>query len=559
MLSRCPILFKLLLGVGVLLLIVATLSFSGFRGVYSFRQLTRSIKVRAGELPLAAKLLQRVCELRVTVSKLRTASQQTISTIDPGFDKPNEDFHSINRSDDLHHADIEPALLRAQFRSDLLAVKEALRGYKQQLDSAKPSDPRIADIRKERETVREIEQLFGDIDDLNQYEDWVLRSDLPITLDAKLEEVQELTSTLPGYMTQRMDNFADDARMQYRTWIVLCWVTTVSAVLLLVLSGWYFHRWIFRPLNILIDGSRRVASGNFGHRIQLNTQDEVAELADAMNDMTSRFQEIRDDLDQQVHERTKQVVRSEQLASVGFLAAGVAHEINNPMASIAWCAEALEDRLKDIIQADDELPDDQHNEEVTILKKYLRRIQDEAFRCKGITERLLDYSRMGDVERQNTNLTELVEGVIEMVRHLGKYREKHITFNCKKHVTASVNPQELKQVVLNMITNGLDSLDLGGTVSVTVQQTNECAEIVFSDDGCGMTQEVIDHLFEPFFTRRRDGQGTGLGLSITYRIIEGHGGEITVFSAGPGQGSTFRITLPMVENEKKLEKQYQAA
>src|SRR5438874_10158794 len=107
----------------------------------------------------------------------------------------------------------------------------------------------------------------------------------------------------------------------------------------------------------------------------------MAELADAVNDMTARFQAICDDLDRQVQERTKQVVRSEQLASVGFLAAGVAHEINNPLASIAICAESLEGRLREVLSADDVGQ--------KIILNYLRMIQNEAFRCKGITETLL--------------------------------------------------------------------------------------------------------------------------------------------------------------------------
>ena len=132
----------------------------------------------------------------------------------------------------------------------------------------------------------------------------------------------------------------------------------------------------------------------------------------AMNAMTERFLKIRDDLDlqiqerdEQVRQRTKQVVRSEQLAAVGFLAAGVAHEINNPLATIAWAAEALEMRLHDIIQQDEQQPDGEHDEEIEVLRKYLRKIQDEAFRCKGITEKLLDYSRMGDVQKHPTELS----------------------------------------------------------------------------------------------------------------------------------------------------------
>src|SRR5207237_2229908 len=127
----------------------------------------------------------------------------------------------------------------------------------------------------------------------------------------------------------------------------------------------------------------------FGYRISLDTDDEMSELAEAMNDMTARFQEIRDGLDRQVRERTKQVVRSEQLASVGFLAAGVAHEINNPLASIALCAESLEGRLLDLVSKNGE------SEQSELVQRYLKMIQSEAFRCKEITEKLLDFSRTG--------------------------------------------------------------------------------------------------------------------------------------------------------------------
>jgi len=260
-----------------------------------------------------------------------------------------------------------------------------------------------------------------------------------------------------------------------------------------------------------------------------------------------------------VQERTKQIVRSEQLASVGFLAAGVAHEINNPLAAIAWCAESLESRLHDIIQEDDARPDEEHNAEIGVLRNYLRKIQDEAFRCKGITERLLDYSRLGDMERVATDLRELVQGVIEMVRHLGRYRQKEIRFQCQQPVLARVGPQEIKQVVLNLITNALDSLDPEGIVTLQLGVQDGQAELVVTDNGCGMTDEVVQHLFEPFFTRRRDGQGTGLGLSITYRIIQDHGGEILPHSEGPGRGSTFRVTLPLVANYEQNQQETRKA
>ncbi|GAI27346.1 unnamed protein product, partial [marine sediment metagenome] len=132
-----------------------------------------------------------------------------------------------------------------------------------------------------------------------------------------------------------------------------------------------------------------------------------ADLGQALNDMTARFQEIRDDLDYQVQLRTKEVIRSEQLASVGFLAAGVAHEINNPLASIAMCAESLEARIGSDVDA--------------VASRYLQLIQSEAFRCKGITEKLLDFSRVGEVRRQVTALGALVHDVVDMLRHVGYY------------------------------------------------------------------------------------------------------------------------------------------
>jgi len=320
----------------------------------------------------------------------------------------------------------------------------------------------------------------------------------------------------------------------------------------------FFHTWIFRPLRKLIEASRLVAEDNFDYHIVISSHDEIAELAGAMNAMTARFREIRDDLNREVKQRTKEVVRSEQLASVGFLAAGVAHEINNPLASIAWSAEALESRVEEMFAENTDHAADE-DDEVIVVQKYLRRIQDEAFRCKGITERLLDFSRMGNVEREQTDLRELVEAVVEIVQHLGKYREKELVFTCEQQVIASANPQEMKQVILNLLTNALDCIDLGGRVEVHLGTRDGQAELRVTDNGCGMTDEVKEHLFEPFFTRRRDGSGTGLGLSITYRIIQDHGGTIEAFSDGPGCGSLFRVVLPLVSNEKKLERRYQAA
>lgn len=544
MLSRWTIRNKLLFGVALLFLIVAILAFSSFRGVYAYRHLARSISYqRATELRLAAEISWNVGEMRSCVARAQPRTDFTPSRLSPAVDL---------------------AVLREEFRENFLHVKDALDGYKKQLrrfEQERRDDPDVGDRNPEWETVRNIERSLAEIAKLNQDDYWVFNTVKIVDLDQALTDLNMLALQLPLDIQRRMHQFAGEVRGQYRIWIVLTWVTSISSMILIGFLLNFLYKALFCPLRVLIRGSRRVArDGDFNHRILLDTHDEVAELAEAMNAMTDRFQRIRDDLDWQVKQRTKEVVRSEQLASVGFLAAGVAHEINNPLASIAWCAESLESRMHDIIQADAEKPDGEHSEEVAILRNYLRKIQDEAFRCKGITEQLLDFSRMGDVERNQTNLAELVEGVIEMVRHLGKYREKNVSFQCDGYVTATVNAQELKQVVLNLITNSLDSIDAGGNVEVTLRRTEAWAELTVTDDGCGMTDEVMQHLFEPFFTRRRDGQGTGLGLSITYRIIEDHGGKIVPHSDGPGKGSQFRVILPMVEkNEKEFKEQYKVA
>lgn len=534
MLARWPIQNKLLFGVALLLAIVAGLSFSGFRGVYAYRELARGVSHRANELPLAADLTRRVGELRMTLSNARR--------------KP--DFYSTPWSEPL-----QSQALREQFRTSFAGVEESLRKYRTQLEESQPADTLISDNRLELETVAKIERSLERVKHTNRDEDWLLDEVRVVVLSDELDELYRLSNELPSFLQQRMHSLAGDVRVSYRTWISVTWTSAIAAVLLLGTAVWCGYNWIFRPLRVLVMGSRLVASGDFRYRISLPGKDEMAELAAAMNGMTERFQQVRDDLDHQVRQRTQEVVRSEQMASVGFLAAGVAHEINNPLAAIAMCAESLEGRMHDIIVTDDQEADEDHLAEVAILRKYLRRIQDEAFRCKGITEKLLDFSRLGDVQKQNTDLVELTEGVIDMVQHLGKYRQKKVGFVVAQPVIASVNAQEMKQVLLNLITNGLDSLDPGGEVVVELSRQSEQAQILVRDNGCGMTPEVQKHLFEPFFTRRRDGQGTGLGLSITYRIVQDHGGTIIANSPGPGCGSQFRVTLPLVQTEHHEKRQ----
>jgi len=533
LLSKWPIRVKLLVGLGLLLALVVTLSSSGLYSTYAYRRLVKSLSWRAVELPLAAELSRQVADVRNTLSLLHGLRESRFP--DGGGERMRTRVWMV----------------RDQFRTELDEVEETLSKYRRQLRSKVRDGSRIADTQREWQTVHKIEAALARVHKANDDESWMLDDVKLFQLDSELEHLQSLSTELPSHLHGKLLGFRDEVRSQYRTLIVGTWIASVSAGLIFVVFVRLFYQWIFRPLRVLIDGSRLVASGRFGHRIRLETDDEMAELARAMNDMTARFQTIRDDLDRQVQERTRQVLRSEQLASVGFLAAGVAHEINNPLASIALCAESLEDRVREFL--------DDGNEQHAVIASYLEMIQNEAFRCKEITEKLLDFSRMGQAKRQNVELGELVQGVIDMVGHLGRYQQRHVEFEPDGPVIAPVNPQEMKQVVLNLLTNALDSVQEGGIVRVTLRGGDGFAVLTFADNGCGMEPEVLKHIFEPFFTRRRAGQGTGLGLSITYRIVSDHGGEIEAESAGPGQGATFRVRLPLTEQPKEVENQYRAA
>ena len=522
MLSHWSIRKKLLVCLGVLLVMVSMLSWGGIYGLYAYRDLVRSLSRRVPELPKANLLSQSVCELRIAVSDDAPLIQELTKT------SPN------------HRYGVDVArerLAREEFQVMLEAVNHNLDQYRQQLSDNPDRGRQISDSRQEWETVSKIEATLRRIEAVQRDRDWLLDAVSRGHLTRELQTLQLLAAELPNHLYGKISEFTSETKGQYRRLLTLSWATSILAAAMLALFVHLFYRWIFRPLRILINGSRKVAAGQFGYRIKLQTHDEMSELAGAMNDMTARFEAIRDDLDRQVQERTKQVVRSEQLASVGFLAAGVAHEINNPLASIAMCAESLEGRVGEVIAADD--PQQQ------VVRDYLRMIQNEAFRCKEITEKLLDFSRVGEVKRQQVDLGELAQVVIDMLGHLGKYQGKRIEFNSTSPAIVSANPQEMKQVILNLLTNALDSLNADGKVTVEVRARGREAELIVADDGCGMTAEVREHLFEPFFTRRRGGQGTGLGLSITYRIVADHDGTIEVHSDGPEQGSRFCVRLPL--------------
>ena len=329
------------------------------------------------------------------------------------------------------------------------------------------------------------------------------------------------------------------------------WISGIAmawALVLVLTMLYYFRVWIFAPMKQIQSGVQRVHDGDFDHPIILKSRDELEDLATEFNAMTARLAATYSDLARQVNERSRQLVRSERMVSVGFLAAGVAHEINNPLASILFCSEALERRLQEVISDMVAASNGAAPTDAEVLTRYLKMIQQEALRCKDITQKLLDLSRTGERKRESTDLAGLIKGVLEVARYLPNCRGRNVVFTPESYVVAPVNGQDMKSVVLNLVVNAIDSMDEGGTLTIRLATTPDgWAEMSFADTGCGMAPDTLQNIFEPFFTRSRTGKGTGLGLFISHQIIDQHGGTVEAASAGPGRGSTFTVRVPLKE------------
>lgn len=347
---------------------------------------------------------------------------------------------------------------------------------------------------------------------------------------------QELQSIIDTDLNRRIGLGKTDFR---NTLIMVISTCILGALFLLVLTR-LAYRWIVYPVRDLKRKVVRVAQGQFEGHVDVQSGDEMQDLAEAFNHMSDRLNEMYRDLAKQVNDRSKQLIRSERLAGVGFLAAGVAHEINNPLASISFCSEALERRLSELLDRHPEHPD------VPVIYNYLQMIQQEAFRCKDITQKLLEFSRIGDRPRQMTDVAEMVQSVINTVQHLHLHKNKQIHFQDHDRPHLMLNAPEMKSVILNLVVNALESMEEGGVLQIDLYMKDQQVILRFADTGCGMTQEVLDNIFEPFFTRSRTGKGVGLGLSISHRIVSQHGGEIEAESEGQGKGSVFTVTLPLV-------------
>ena len=360
-----------------------------------------------------------------------------------------------------------------------------------------------------------------------------------------IAKIEKESTLLRDKIHDDLDHSINDSRRHYQ--ISLWIIVPSSGIGLLLMAGLLhsFYGWIFYPIRDLEAGVSLLARGDFNHRIEVKSGDEMESLGQAFNEMTRRLRELYTYLARQVNERSRQLVRSEKLASVGFLAAGVAHEINNPIAGIAFCAEALESRLKELTLLANKSSGQQNHPCIVDFARYLKLIQEEAFRCKNITTKLLDFSRTTEHKREAVSLPNLVQSVLDVTAHLQNSKGKKIEIKEEQPTKAWINAEEIKSVILNLVVNGLDSMDDGGILTIIIREKDGQAELAIKDTGIGMNQEVLENIFEPFFTQNRTGKGTGLGLTISHKIIQQHGGEIEASSDGLGRGSVFTIRLPL--------------
>ena len=329
----------------------------------------------------------------------------------------------------------------------------------------------------------------------------------------------------------------------------------LAALCTLVLLGLLtiIARQITRPLAVMVEATDKIAGGDLSHRVEIDLKDEIGQLAGSFNRMIDDLHAAQEDLTQwgrtlerRVEERTRelretqdQLIQSEKLASLGKMAAGVAHEINNPLTSILINAHLLLERCGD-------------EEDV---RENLTLIADETTRCAQIVKGLLDFARLTPSRAAPTDINDVVERTIQLLEKQASVRNVRIEKNLDRALPAiDLDKSKIQQVFSNLAINAIEAMPEGGALVAATRLSRDGThiEIVFTDTGVGIPKENIPKLFDPFFTTKSF--GTGLGLAVSYGIIRQRGGTILVRSE-VGKGSVFTVRIPLVEprEEKRAE------
>jgi two-component system NtrC family sensor kinase len=234
----------------------------------------------------------------------------------------------------------------------------------------------------------------------------------------------------------------------------------------------------------------------------------------------------------------REMQHSQKLSSIGRLAAGVAHEINNPLSIISEKAGLM----KDLLTIQESFPEKEKF--VSLVDAILKSVE----RCRDITHRLLGFARRMDVKIEILDLNDVIKETLSFLEKEALYRNVKIRLNLGENIRISSDRGQLQQVFLNIINNAFEAVDEGGEVYIATWEPDmDTVAVTIRDNGKGMSEEVLKHIFEPFFTTKK-GYGTGLGLAITYGIVKKLGGDIKVTSK-EGEGTTFIVFLPKKPKE----------
>lgn len=318
--------------------------------------------------------------------------------------------------------------------------------------------------------------------------------------------------------------------------------------LLLSLGAYILSKIVVAPINRLLVATAKISGGNYGHRLRVTGSAELASLADAFNEMSGSLQSkdcqvaaqmtALEKVNSDLRQAREQALHSDKMASIGLLAAGMAHEVGTPLAAIMGYAELLSGDTRD-------------GEEIS---DYAQRIFQECSRIDRLVRSLLDYSRPRITSLEPLDIPQVVMKTIELLTQQGLFKRIRVSTYFENALPSALgDAHKLQQVLVNLALNSRDAMPDGGKINIRVtcngpsmpDKRREYVRVDVLDNGIGIPPENIGNLFDPFFTTKPPGKGTGLGLSIAARIIEDFGGKITVQSV-VGRGSCFSLWLPVI-------------
>jgi two-component system NtrC family sensor kinase len=294
--------------------------------------------------------------------------------------------------------------------------------------------------------------------------------------------------------------------------------------------AWKLADSVARPVATLARAASTIAEGEFGQLLPVESADEIGSLTHSFNVMSLSLKEHDDLLREQAR---LQLTRSERLASIGRLAAGVAHEINNPLTGVLTFAHLLHDAAPAGSQDQKDL--------ATIIEATVR--------CKDIVRGLLNFARQSEPHKRLSDLNEVLHGALSLTRNQARIHQIAIAEEFDPALPPLVvDPNQIQEVAVNGIVNAIDAMPDGGRITLRTRavevQGTPWAEFDISDTGCGIPSENLDRVFDPFFTTKQTGKGTGLGLAVSYGIVTEHGGEIRIASE-VNRGTTLTVRLPI--------------